>query len=97
MDPESGMIIWILGLLDLIAGILLLLARFGVAGSLTFYIGLFVIVKALVFFDKISSVLDVLGGCILVLMALYGFEVYNFLLWILVLWFIQKGLFSFAR
>jgi hypothetical protein len=91
------MIIWILGLLDLAAGGLLLLARFGIAGSLTFYIGLFVIIKALLFFDKISSILDIVGGCVLILMALYGLEIYNFLLWLFVLWFIQKGIFSFAR
>ncbi len=90
------MIIWILGLLDLLGGVLLLLSRFGVTGDLTLYIGLFIIIKAFIFFNGITTFLDVLGGGMLVFAALYAFPFYNFLLWIMVLWFVQKGLFSFA-
>ena len=91
------MIVRLLGILDVYVGLLLVLASFGVQGPLAMLAIVLLLIKSLVFFGGILSVLDVLGGLMLLTMLLVEIAVYPLVLWLFVLWFLQKGLFSFLN
>jgi hypothetical protein len=89
-------IVQLFGLLDLFAGVLLVLNRFGFSGDIMLFVGALLIIKALVFFGGVVSLLDVLGGVVLIMVAAIPLQAHFFLLGLLALWFLQKGFFSFV-
>ncbi len=89
------MIVRLLGILDVYVGLLLVLASFGVQGPLAMLAIVLLLIKSLVFFGGLLSFLDIFGGLMLLFMLLAGISVYPLVLWLFVIWFLQKGLFSF--
>ena len=85
------MFIKLLGIFDLLSGIVLILLRFNLIkwGALVF--AGYLIIKALFFIRDISSLVDLLAG-IFIILAVLG--VYNILTWIFVAWLLQKGVFT---
>jgi len=88
------MIVQLFGILDLLAGFFLILNRFGFESHFMVYLGILLVIKALVFFGGVVSVLDILGGIVLIMVSIASFKPYFFLLGLLALWFLQKGFFS---
>ena len=89
------MLLWLLGGLDVFAGILFLLAWIGISGPFAVIVGSLIIIKSLLFFDSIAAVLDVFGAILLLGISLYSLNIFPFLAGIMALWFLQKGFFSF--
>jgi hypothetical protein len=89
------MIVKILGLIDIIAGFLIILLKWELFPYLALLIGLSILVKALLFFtsDTIVSMIDIFCVCFLFL-GLIG--VYFYFTWLFSIWFFQKGFFSLA-
>ncbi|MDP3917513.1 MAG: hypothetical protein Q8Q42_04495 [Nanoarchaeota archaeon] len=90
------MLVQLLGVMDLLAGVLLILSRFGFEGQVMFYVGIIVLIKSLVFFGDIVGLLDIAGAIFLIAIAVYSIEPYGFIVGIFSLWFLQKGFFSFV-
>lgn len=78
-------------------GLLLVLANFGVSGPFAVIAIVLLLIKSLVFFGGMLSFLDIFGGLMLLAMLLVGISVPYLVLWLFVLWFLQKGLFSFLH
>ncbi len=91
------MIVQLFGMLDVYIGLLLVLANFGVSGPFVMIAIVLLLIKSLVFFGGMLSFLDIFGGLMLLAMLLVGISVYPLVLWLFVLWFLQKGLFSFLH
>lgn len=85
------MILFILGVLDLLSGIELFLLNYGIFSGFGLIFGIYLIVKGLIFIKSISSVLDLIGGIVIVLMF---YEISVPFYWLFSLWLIQKGIFS---
>lgn len=91
------MIVKLLGGLDFLAGLIFLLFEFTeiIPYSVVVYFGLFLIVKGALFgipeFNVIS-IIDIVCG-ILFLLSFFG--MFNFIVWIVSIYLLQKGLFSF--
>ena len=86
------MIVQFLGLMDIFAGAILLLLKFGVGETIGMGIGLYLLAKGIVFIYDAVSVMDILAGIVMIL-AVMGH--YYFFDWVFVLWLLQKGFFSF--
>jgi hypothetical protein len=87
------MFLKIFGILDLIAGVILILLKFNlVSYTIAWIFIIYLILKGLIFIKSIASILDIVSSVFMIL-AVYGF--YNVITWIFVLWLIQKGFFSF--
>lgn len=90
------MIVKILGILDIFIGICFWL--FGVFGliseSFILILGLFVLIKGIVFITGLSfvSFLDIVSGAIIVIGT--GFDVSNVVVGLVSIFLIQKGVFS---
>ena len=79
------------GILDFLAGIVLFLLKFHVGLTLGTVLGIYLILKGVIFFSKIGM-LDVVIG-VLMLFAVGGrYMPFN---WLLSLWLFQKAFFSF--
>ena len=87
------MIIYALGLLDLLAGISLILLKFKI-DFLGVFFALYLIIKGVVFFRNIVSLIDLASG-IVFFIALYGY--YNIAMYVAAIWILQKGIISFFR
>lgn len=85
------MLLFLLGVLDLLAGISLVILRFFPAPTLGLLFGSYVLLKGLIFFRGLVGAMDILAGVFLFL-ATQG--VYNNLTWIFAVWLLQKGFFS---
>ena len=85
------MILFVMGILDLIAGISVFLVKFGLFTSLGFVLGIYLILKGVLFIKDVSSILDIISGIVIILLF-YGCGVPFY--WLFSLWLIQKGLFS---
>jgi hypothetical protein len=90
------MIIQLFGIMDFLAGILLITSRLGLAENFAFYVAMIVIIKALLMFTGVVSLMDLLGGLLLILSSSYGVIIFPFVFWVFVLWFLQKAFFSFV-
>jgi len=89
------MIVKILGLIDIIAGLLIILLKWELFPYLALLIGLSILIKALLFFttDAVVSMIDIFCICFLFL-GVAG--VYFYFTWLFAIWFFQKGFFSLA-
>lgn len=78
------------GLLDLTAAIVLFIMKFDVALTLGMIMGIYLLIKGVIFFSA-ASLVDITTG-ILMLVASYGtYLPFN---WIFCLWLLQKSFFS---
>lgn len=88
------MIIYLFGLLDILAGISLLLLKFNV----DFY-GLifasYLVVKGIIFLRYLVSIADIIAG-LTFFYAIYTGH-FNIVSYIVIIWLIQKGVFSFMK
>ena len=93
-ENKIGMIIYLLGLLDLLAGISLLLLKFGV----DFYgvvFASYLMVKGLLFIKNIVSAFDIISSIIFFYSLYFGY--FGILFYLAAAWLLQKGIFSFLR
>lgn len=84
------MVIKLLGLIDVVAGLIILFYNLGLASQVALLFGVFLIIKGLLFFDFIGF-FDILLGVFMV------FGLINdsgFFSWLFVVWLLQKGFFS---
>ena len=88
------MIVYLLGLLDLLAGASFLLLKFDINFFPIFFASLLVI-KGIAFIKNIVSVVDLICG-LLFFYALYSGSFLIFM-YLAVVWLIQKGVFSFFK
>ena len=84
-------LIRILGLLDMICGIVILILKFGYFQNLGIILSFFLALKSIIFIKDIASVIDLISA-VFFFLAANGYY-FNFT-WIFALWLIQKGLFS---
>lgn len=84
-------LIRLLGLLDFIAAAALFIMKYHILASFGVILGLYLIIKGVIFFSTVSIV-DILAGVMLILAALGTYMPFN---WIFVLWLAQKSIFSF--
>jgi len=86
------MVLKIFGLLDIFAGLLLFLLKFNIGANIAWFFVIYLIVKALIFFNLFMSFIDFFIGGVFVF-AIFGF--FNDILALLcVIWLLQKGFFS---
>ena len=88
----GAMIVRFLGIMDLFAGVMLFLLRFSFGEGVGGWLGIYLIVKGIVFISNFVSVMDILAG---IMMVLAANDLYFSFTWIFVLWLLQKGFFSF--
>ena len=89
------MIVQLFGVLDISAGILLVLSRFGYWGQIMLVVGVLMLIKSLVYFCGVVSVVDALGALLMVAFALDYYAPHVLIAIMFALWFLQKGFFSF--
>ena len=85
------MIVKVLGLIDFVAGVLIILSLMGITPAFGWFIAAFLLIKSIIFLKEVTSIIDLLAVIFLVL-ALYG--VNTPFTWIFALWLMQKGFFS---
>jgi hypothetical protein len=82
----------IMGFIDIFAGIIMLLAQFGIVkGYILFSLGLYLIIKFIMFFGDFMSVIDGIVGIYLILMLLVTFSAISILF---AAYLIIKGIWS---
>ncbi len=84
-------LIQLLGLLDILSGLVIIILRFGTFTEIGLFLSIFLGIKSLIFIKDIASILDLVTAIFLGLAAL-GF--YFSFTWIFSIWLLQKGLFS---
>ena len=86
------MLVYIFGLLDIVAGITFLLLKFKVFLILTLIIIVLLTIKSLFYLSDFASWLDLISA-LMMLLAIIGY--YPALNYAFVLWLLQKGIRSF--
>ncbi len=85
------MVVKILGLADLAAALSILLLRFEAVPQLALILGVYEIIKGLVFIKSVTSIVDIAAG-LAMLLAFYTHV--GILTWIAAIWLTQKGVIS---
>jgi len=85
------MLVKFLGLLDIIAGFIILILKFGFFQEVGLIFALYLALKGLIFIKDISSVIDIITAVFLFLAAI---NFYFSFTWIFSIWLFQKGIFS---
>jgi uncharacterized membrane protein HdeD (DUF308 family) len=85
------MVVKLLGMFDLLSGIVLILLRFNLIKWVGLFFAAYLILKAILFIRDITSFIDIIAG-IFIILAVLG--IFNILSWIFVIWLLQKGIFS---
>ena len=85
------MIVKLFGALDLLAGIFLVLLKWGIGMKIGLVLGVLLGIKALIFFSNWASVVDMVCVFILVLASLGYYFSFS---WLFALWLFQKAFFS---
>jgi hypothetical protein len=85
------MLVKLLGLLDFLAGIFIIFARWNIGSQIGLVLAILLIIKSLAFITWKVSYIDLLSGVIL-LLASTGH--YFFFSWIFAIWLFQKSFFS---
>ena len=87
------MIVPLLGILDTLTAITIITMKFNIGLTLGFYLGIYLIIKGVLFFFSYVSMVDILIG---IFVILAGLEIYYFPFNIFFsFWLIQKGFISF--
>ena len=81
----------ILGLVDLLAGISLFLLKFNLFKQFAIIMGIILLVKSIMFLGNIVSLIDIIA---VVVIFLAFMNIYGIITWLVVIWLIQKGVFS---
>jgi len=89
------MILQLFGLLDIFAGVALILAHFDVTSSLFLTMGIIIILKSLVYFGGFASFVDIFGAIWLLVVDMSTITPWPALTGLFIFWFFQKGVFSF--
>ena len=87
----TTMLAKIMGVIDILMAFSLILIKFNVYTKLLVILTILVALKALIFFSNFVSIVDLIGVVIVVVSIFFGA---NFLLILVFIWFLQKGLFS---
>jgi hypothetical protein len=82
------MIVKLFGIMDLIAAVLFILLNWGIGFQIGTGIGIYLIVKSLIFIKDITSWIDLVAGLYLLLVV---FNIHSSLSVIFVLWLGQKA------
>ncbi len=86
------MIIKLLGLMDMFSVASLLLFKYGIVSQKILVIAIiYLMIKGIIFFRNIVSLLD-FGIAVIFVLAL--FQIYNVLTWIAIIWILQKAVLS---
>lgn len=87
------MLLKFFGVMDFVAAASFILAQWGIDSNFILIIGIYVILKSLIFLPNFTSAIDLIGGIYLLLII---FGVHDVLSVIFILWFLQKSFFSLA-
>jgi uncharacterized membrane protein HdeD (DUF308 family) len=87
------MFLRLLGIFDIMSGIVLILLRFKLATNLAWFFAIYLIIKGLIFISNLVSIFDIATG-VVIIFAIYGG--YNIITWLFVIWICQKGLATLA-
>ena len=85
------MLVKLLGLLDILTGVLVALLTFGIKTPLLIILASYLIVKGVIFFSG-ASVMDLL--CALIIFYAYLNHVPGIITGLIAIWLLQKGFFS---
>ena len=85
------MLVKILGLADILAGVMVALLTFGIKSSLVLLLACYLIVKGVIFFSK-ASVVDMMIA--LIIFYAYLNQVHWIVTTIIAIWLLQKGILS---
>jgi hypothetical protein len=80
-----------LGILDFLAGISLVFLKFGLLENIALILGIYLIVKSIIFIKSLASIFDLISGILIVLAAHGMFFPFT---WLVAVWLLQKGIFS---
>ena len=94
IDLINIMIVQLFGLLDIIAALSVVLLKFDIFIWLSLVLGIYLIIKSLIFIKSLASWIDLICG-IVIIISYIGF--FSILSWIVALWLAQKGLFSLVK
>ena len=89
------MIVYAFGLLDILAGTLLVLSRFWHSDKILIAAGILLLIKSLVFFCGIVSTVDAIGAAMIMLIGTGYYAPHAIITFGFALWFLQKGFLSF--
>ena len=85
--------IFLLGLLDIIAGLALLSLSFtDFFASLALVLAIYLLIKSLVFLKTFASIVDII---VVIFFFLAFADIYNIMTYLSVIWLLQKGILSF--
>ena len=81
----------LMGILDILFAFSLILIKLDIGLKFLLILTILVAIKALIFFSNIASIIDLV--CVIIVIVSF-FVGSNFLLILVFIWFLQKGLFS---
>ena len=81
----------LMGILDILFAFSLILIKLDIGLKFLLILTILVTIKALIFFSNIASIIDLISIVIVIISFFVGS---NFLLILVFIWFLQKGLFS---
>jgi len=84
------MIVKLFGLLDILSAVFLFLMKFGTGEVIGMMLGIYLILKGLIFFSFVG-VVDVFTGILMVIAGTGNYIVFS---WIMIFWLVQKGFVS---
>jgi len=87
------MILQLLSILDFLAGINLILLRFGIFKYSAWFFAIYLIFKGFIFFGDMGTIVDV-AGAIFIILAIFG--IFPFFTWLFVAWLMHKIFVSLA-
>lgn len=94
MDLINIMIVQLFGILDVLAALSVVLLKFKIFSVMALALGLYLIIKGLIFIKSVISWIDLACG-IIIIISYIGF--FSILSWIVALWLVQKGVFSLMK
>ncbi len=87
------MVVFILGIIDIIAGVSLFFARWDFLTQVCWFATAFIAIKSIAFIKSFASIVDLIVVVITIL-ALTG-VFYNWITYVGIVWLLQKGIGSF--
>jgi len=88
------MLLKIFGLLDIVAGLSIILAYLEKGQVFVLFLALIIFIKGIIFLWNWNSIVDVIAA---VLMGIAAFGFFYAFTWLAMLWLFQKGIFSLLR
>ena len=88
------MIVQLFGLLDIIAALSVVLLKFDIFIWLSLVLGIYLIIKSLIFIKSLASWIDLICGIGMIISFIGFFSGFS---WLVLIWLIQKGIFSLIK